>query len=121
MAKRKTTHELLRDVDDLMPKAMERLKEVLQDPLAKRTEILNSADKIIKYRFMFQEQLLKEATYKIDLEMKQLSLEEKRIRVEALKGGGNPDGEPNMGNRSRPFLPPPSESMKDAEEIHRVS
>lgn len=113
---------MLRDVDEMIPKALESLKKVIEDPQAKRSEVLNSADKIIKYRFMFLESIRKEATDKLDLEMKQLSLEEKRIRVERLKNGGDPDqssGEGNLlQNRSVPFQPASSDTFKDAELMH---
>lgn len=92
MRKRSGNAELLRIFDeDLVKKAVTRTKEILEDPQAKRTEILNAADKIIKFRFAFQDAVRKQAMDQIDIESKQLKLEEQKIKMELLRGASDPN------------------------------
>lgn len=98
--------ELLRSMDDSVNLAMEKILNVLKDPQAKNSEILNSADKIIKLRFQLQESIRKEALDKIEIEYKQLNLEEKQIKLEALRGLKNPNSTPEqVKTYSRTFTP----------------
>lgn len=106
MRKRVNNTELLRSMDNVVENAIKKLVGVLDDPQAKNSEILNSADKIIKLRFQLQENIRKEALDKIEIEYKQLNLEEKQIKLEALRGLKNPDATPEqVRTYSRTFSP----------------
>lgn len=106
MRKRVSNIELLRTVDESVPAAVAKIVSVLSDPKAKNSEILNSADKLIKLRFQLQENIRKEALDKIEIEYKQLNLEEKKIKLEALRGLKNPNSTPEqVKTYSRTFTP----------------
>lgn len=106
MRKRVNNTELLRSIDDSVQTAVEKMVEIINDKSAKRTEVLNASDKIIKLRFQLQESIRKEAIDKIDIEYKQLNLEEKQIKLEALRGLRNPNSTPDqVKTYSRTFTP----------------
>lgn len=92
--------------DELISKAVKKVSEVMEDPLAKRTEVLNAADKIIKFKFMFQDAVRKQALDQIEFESRQLKLEEQKIKMEALRGAVDPNATPeDKKNYSRVFSP----------------
>lgn len=104
--KRVTNTNLLRTVEESIPTAIKKIVDVLNSSHSKHSEILNAAEKLIKYRFQFQEALRKEALDKIEIEYKQLNLEEKRIKLEALRGVVTPDATPDqVRTYSRVFTP----------------
>lgn len=95
MRKKNSNADILRIFnDDLISKAVKKVSEVMEDPLAKRTEILNAADKIIKFKFMFQDAVRKQALDQIEFESRQLKLEEQKIKMEALRGAVDPNSTP---------------------------
>ncbi|QIW91528.1 hypothetical protein vBAbaMD22_15 [Acinetobacter phage vB_AbaM_D22] len=95
MRRKDPNAEFLRTFDkELMKKAVTKVAEVLDDPLAKRTEILNAADKIIKFKFIFQDAVRKAALDQIEFESRQLKLEEQQIKMELLRGAADPNATP---------------------------
>lgn len=106
MRKRVTNTDLLRSVDESVQTAVNKMVEIINDATAKRSEILNASDKIIKLRFQLQESIRKEALDKIEIEYKQLNLEEKQIKLEALRGLKDPNSTPEqVKTYSRTFTP----------------
>ena len=98
--------ELLRKVEGAVESSIQTLMDVVTNKQAKLSEVINSADKIIKLRFALQDSIQKEALAKIELEYKQLNLEEKRIKLEALRGIASPDSTPDQKKEySRVFEP----------------
>ncbi|WP_378347301.1 hypothetical protein [Acinetobacter baumannii] len=96
MRKKSGNADLLRIFDEeLIRKAVKRTSEILDDPLAKRTEILNAADKIIKFKFAFQDSVRRQAIDQIDIESRQLKLEEQKIKMELLRGAADPNATPD--------------------------
>lgn len=86
--------ELLRSIDNVVSTAVDKMVGILNDPRAKNSEVLNSADKLIKLRFQLQENIRKEALDKIKIEYEQLNLEEKQIKLVALRGLSDPKSTP---------------------------
>lgn len=98
--------DVLRSLDVNFETAITKLVGIMNDERSKPSEIMGSADKIIKLRFALQEAVKKEALDKIELEMKQLTLEEKQIKMVALRGLANPDSTPEQNKtHSRIFAP----------------
>ncbi|AYD82395.1 hypothetical protein Aci011_025 [Acinetobacter phage vB_AbaM_B09_Aci01-1] len=95
MRKKSGNADLLRIFDDeLIRKAVKRTTEILEDPLSKRTEVLNAADKIIKFKFAFQDSVRRQALDQIEFESRQLKLEEQKIKMELLRGAADPNAKP---------------------------
>lgn len=122
MKKRVTNSVLLQSIDAVVEDAVEKTIKILNNPQAKNTEVLNAADKLIKLRFQIMENSRKEASDKIDMQYKILNLEEKRIKVEALRLAADPNSTPSQrAQASRVFDPPKSHTIPDAEMGNRVS
>ena len=81
-----TNTSIIRSVDANFNKAVDKIVKVLNDPMAKNSEVLNAADKIIKLRFIVQDNVRKEVMDRLDIEKKQLDLEEKKIKLDQLRG-----------------------------------
>lgn len=108
MRRKSSETDFLRMFDnELVKKAIKKVTEVLEDTVAKRAEVLNAADKIIKYKFMFQSEIRQRAIDQIELESRQLKLEEQKIKMERLRGASNPDlpQEKNTQNYSMVYSP----------------
>lgn len=101
------------DEKNLQVKAVEALEKILDDPTAKRSEVLSAADKIIKIRLQYQDVVRRQAMDSLELEIKQITLEEKRINLEKLTGIRTVGGEESESdNRSLPYSRPFEPSMK---------
>lgn len=116
--KKKTSQNaafMIKLIDDkeLATKAVNAIEKILDDPLAKRSEVLNAADKIIKIRFQYQDSIRRQAIDSLDLEIKQITLEEKRISLENLTGIRTVgDDNTDDGDRNLPYSRPFEPSMK---------
>lgn len=98
------------DEKNLQVKAVEALEKILDDPTAKRSEVLSAADKIIKIRLQYQDVVRRQAMDSLELEIKQITLEEKRLNLEKLTGirtvgGEEPESDDRSLTYSRPFEP----------------
>lgn len=100
------------DKKNLTAKAIEAIEKILNDPLSKRSEVLNAADKLIKIRFQYQDAVRRQAIDELDIQIKQLTLAEKTEKLRELiglkdVGDGQPDETKPEGaiEHSRPFEP----------------
>lgn len=97
MQRKGSNQSILRIFDEQLVKdAVDKVKGILVDPKSKNSEILNAADKIIKFKFMFQDAVRRQTLDKIEIEDKELRLEERRLRLEAIRGVANPNTPPEQ-------------------------
>lgn len=119
MSRKVNTTAILKILDhNKIANAIQKVTDVLESTTAKHSEVLNAADKLIKYHFMFQDAARKQVLDAIEIEHKQLALEEKQIKMELLRGATGPNATPQKQEAySRTFNPPTSKSMDDPDGI----
>ena len=95
-------------LEGLLDTAVSKIESVLNDPKAKNSEILNSADKLIKLTLEMQSIQTKGVFDKLKLQREQLALEKQQIEMAQLRlasgsGTTQTDGKPQT--YSREFTP----------------
>lgn len=83
---RKSNVKLLDLIDSHFEDAVTKIRNILDDPDAKNSEVLNAADKLIKLRFDLQKAVRQEVIDRIEMEGREIDVQIKKLTYAKLKG-----------------------------------